>query len=69
MNPSRLAHLRDQTTWRAQATSCLRWIVFFVREARRAEADGNRLGARLAWRAAWRRFELRVECERWGAEE
>ena len=53
----------DPTTWRAQATSCLRWLAFHVREARRAESSGNAHGARLAWLDAWRRAEWRAEYE------
>lgn len=57
--------MTDQTTWRAQATSALRWLVFYVREARRAEQRGDAHAARLAWLGAWRRAEMRAECERW----
>lgn len=69
MSQRRLAHLRDQTTWRAQGTQSLRWLVFFVRLARRAEASGDNRSARFAWLGAWRRVELRTECERWYVDE
>ena len=53
----------DPTTWRAQATSSLRWLVIHVRVARLAESRGDAHGARLAWLGAWRHAERRAGYE------